>query len=60
MAKKICKDCPERKSEPIKATETRVMKKFSFPSLWLVVEAKNLEEATKKVKVMVEYQNKSI
>jgi hypothetical protein len=33
MAKKICKDCPERKSEPIKATETRVMKKFSFPSL---------------------------
>ena len=44
MAKKVCKDCPEKAVEEIKATEPKATRKYSFPSLWLVVEAKNLEE----------------
>lgn len=57
MAKK-CNDCPEKKE--IKDVETKQVRKFSFPTLWIVVEAKNLEEAQKKVKEMTEYQNKSL
>lgn len=58
--KKICKDCPEKEIEEIKATKPREVKKFSFPSLWLTVEAKNLEEAEKKIKAIIDYKNKSI
>lgn len=57
MARK-CKKCPER--EEVKNVETKKEKKFSFPTLWITVEAKNLEEAYKKVKAMTEYKNKSI
>jgi len=60
MAKKICKDCPQKEKEEIKATEKKVVKRYSFPSLWLTVEAKNLEEAQKKIKALLDYQNKSI
>lgn len=62
MAKKVCKDCPEKAVEEIKATEPKATRKYSFPSLWLVVEAKNLEEAEKKIKAIQEtqYKNKSI
>lgn len=57
MARK-CKKCPER--EEITNVQTRDTKKYSFPSLWITVEAKNLEEATKKVKALTEYKDKSI
>lgn len=57
MAKK-CKKCPER--EEIKSVETKQEKKFSFPTLWITVEAKSLEEAYKKVKALTEYKDKSI
>lgn len=57
MAKK-CKKCPEK--EEIKNVETKEEKKYSFPTLWITVEAKNLEEAYKKVKAMTEYKDKSI
>lgn len=57
MAKK-CNDCPER--DGIKDVQTKQVRKFSFPTLWIVVEAKNLEEAQKKVKEMTEYKNKSL
>jgi len=33
MAKKICKDCPQKEKEEIKATEKKVVKRYSFPSL---------------------------
>lgn len=55
---KRCKKCPEK--EEIKDVETKQMRKFSFPTLWMSVEAKNLEEAYKKVKAMTEYKDKSI
>lgn len=60
--KKVCKECPEKEIQEIKATEPKAKRKYSFPSLWLVVEAKNLEEAEKKVKAIQEkqYENKSI
>lgn len=35
-------------------------KKYSFPRLWISVIAKSLDEARKKVKVMMDYKNKSI
>lgn len=57
MARK-CKNCPEK--EEIKNVESKQERKFNFPTLWIVVEAKNLEEAYKKVKAMTEYKNKSI
>ncbi len=57
MAKK-CRNCPEK--EEIKEIETKEERKYSFPTLWITVEAKNLEEAQKKVKAMTEYKNKSI
>jgi len=57
MAKK-CKNCPEK--EEIKDIETKEERKFSFPTLWITVEAKNLDEAYKKVKAMTEYKNKSV
>lgn len=57
MAKK-CKNCPEK--EEITEIETKEERKYSFPTLWITVEAKNLEEAQKKVKAMTEYKNKSI
>lgn len=57
MARK-CKECPEKKQ--IKEVKTKETKKFSFPTLWITVEAKNLEEATKKVKALTEYKNKSL
>ena len=62
MAKKVCKDCPEKEIEEIKATERRETKKYSFPTLWISVEAKNYEEAWKLVKAILEkeYKNKSI
>lgn len=57
MAKK-CTNCSEK--EEIKNVEARKEKKFSFPTLWITVVAKNLEEAEKKVKAMTEYEDKSI
>lgn len=57
MAKK-CKSCPEK--EEITNVETKEERKFSFPTLWITVEAKNLEEAYKKVKALTEYKDKSI
>lgn len=57
MAKK-CKDCPER--QEIENVVSKQEKKFSFPTLWIVVEAKSLEEAYKKVKALTEYKDKSI
>lgn len=57
MAKK-CKECPEKKEiTDVKAREER---KYSFPTLWLTVMAKSLEEAEKKIKALTKYQNKSI
>lgn len=55
---KKCTNCSEK--EEIKNVEAKKVKKFSFPELWIVVEAKNLEEAEKKVKAMIDYQNKSM
>lgn len=57
---KKCTNCSEKKE--IQNVEARTKKKFSFPTLWIVVEAKNLEEAEKKVKAMTEkqYEDKSI
>lgn len=57
MAKR-CKNCPEK--EDIKNVESKQERKFSFPTLWIVVEAKTLEEAYKKVKALTEYKDKSI
>ena len=57
MAKK-CKNCPEK--EEITNVETKAERKFNFPTLWITVEAKSLEEAYKKVKAMTEYKDKSI
>lgn len=57
MAKK-CKDCPER--QEITNVESKQERKFSFPTLWIVVEAKSLDEAYKKVKAMTKYEDKSI
>lgn len=57
MARK-CKECPEK--EKIKEVKTKKERKYSFPTLWISVMAKNLEEATKKVKVLIEYKNKSL
>lgn len=57
MARK-CKNCPEK--EEIKNVETKEERIFSFPTLWIVVEAKNLDEAYKKVKAMTKYKDKSI
>ncbi len=57
MAKR-CKNCPEK--EEIKEIETKEERKYSFPTLWITVEAKNLEEAYKKVKALTEYKNKSV
>lgn len=57
MARK-CKNCPEK--QEIENTKTKQLKRFSFPTLWITVEAKNLEEATKKVKALTEYKDKSI
>ena len=57
MARK-CKKCPER--EEITNVETTSEKKFTFPTLWITVEAKNLEEAYKKVKALTDYKNKSM
>ena len=57
MAKK-CKNCPEK--EEIKDIQTKEERKYSFPTLWITVEAKSLEEAYKKVKALTEYKDKSI
>lgn len=57
MARK-CKNCPEK--EEITNVEAKEERKFSFPTLWITVEAKNLEEAYKKVKALTEYKDKSI
>lgn len=57
MARK-CNKCPEK--EEITNVETKEERKFSFPTLWITVEAKNLEEAYKKVKALTNYKNKSI
>lgn len=57
MAKR-CKNCPEK--QEIENVKTKETKRFTFPTLWITVEAKNLEEATKKVKALTEYKNKSI
>ena len=57
MARK-CKECPEK--EKIKEVKTKKEKVFSFPWLWIKIQAKNLEEATKKVKALTEYKNKSL
>lgn len=57
MARK-CKKCPER--EEITNVESKTERKYSFPTLWITVEAKNLEEAYKKVKALTEYKDKSI
>ena len=57
MAKR-CKNCPEK--EDIKNVEAKEERKYSFPTLWITVEAKNLDEAYKKVKAMTEYKDKSI
>ena len=57
MAKK-CKNCPEK--EEIKNVETKEERKYSFPTLWITVEAKSLEEAYKKVKAMTDNKNKSV
>lgn len=57
MARK-CKNCPEK--EEIQNVESKTVRKYSFPALWIVVEAKSLEEAYKKVKAMTEYKNKWI
>ena len=57
MAKR-CKNCPEK--EEIKEIETKEERKYSCPTLWITVEAKNLEEAYKKVKALTEYKNKSV
>ena len=57
MARK-CKECPEK--EKIENMKTKKERKFSFPMLWITVVAKNLEEATKKVKALTEYKNKSL
>lgn len=57
MARK-CNKCPEK--EEIENVETKEERKFSFPTLWITVEAKNLEEAYKKVKALTNYKNKSI
>lgn len=57
MARK-CKNCPEK--QEIENVKTKETKRFSFPTLWITVEAKNLEEATKKVKALTEYKDKSI
>lgn len=57
MARK-CKNCPDK--QEIENVKTKQLKKFSFPTLWITVEAKNLEEATKKVKALTEYKDKSI
>lgn len=53
-----CKHCDEKTE--ITSVETRETRKFSFPTLWITVEAKNLEEAYKLVKAMTEYKDKSI
>lgn len=57
---KKCTNCSEK--EEIKNVEAKKVKKFSFPTLWIVVEAKNLEEAEKKVKALTEkqYEDKSM
>lgn len=55
---KKCKHCPEK--EEVVSFEAKETRKFSFPTLWICVEAKNLEEAYKKVKAMTEYKDKSI
>lgn len=55
---KKCKNCPEK--EEVKNVESKKTKKFSFPSLWIIVEAENIREAYDKVKAMLEYKNKSI
>lgn len=57
MARK-CKNCPEKKE--IKDVETKSERKYSFPTLWITVEAKSLEEAYKKVKALTNYKDKSI
>lgn len=56
-----CKKC--KKSEPeqvITLTLEAWEKKFTFPKYWISVIAKSLLDAQKKVKIMLEYQNKSI
>lgn len=57
MAKR-CKNCPDK--EEITNVETKTERKFSFPTLWITVEAKSLDEAYKKVKAMTQYKDKSI
>lgn len=58
MARK-CKKCPEKIME-IKNTNSKKERRFSFPTLWITVEAKDLEEAMKKIKALTKYKNKSI
>jgi hypothetical protein len=36
------------------------LKKFSFPKQWLTIQAKNIEEANRKMKVIIEYRKKTI
>jgi len=55
---KKCKKCPEK--EEIENVKAKQEKRFSFPTLWISVEAKNLEEACKKVKAITEYKDKSM
>ena len=56
---KKCKECPDTQ-EKVNEELFDWMKTYNFTKLWIVVKAKSLEEAEKKVKAMTNYENKSI
>lgn len=55
---KKCKECPEMEKWNEELFDWE--KTYNFAKLWIIVKAKSLEEAEKKVKAMTDYKNKSI
>jgi len=67
MAKKKCDETVEQTIENNKAEmkaenidKLDGLKRFWFPKEWVSVTAKNLVEASKKMKAIIEYKNKAI
>ena len=67
MAKKKCDETVEQTIENNKAEmkaenidKLDGLKRFWFPKEWVSVTAKNLVEASKKMKAIIEYKNKAL